>query len=79
MDFQVGIFGLILSFRIKRRLHMVLIGKSSQEHPANVEVPQGSILGPALFLLCLYGLPTDFICKIAIYADDTTLWSKRDF
>ena len=52
---------------------MVLIGKSSQEHPANVEVPQGSILGPALFLLCLYGLPTDFICKIAIYADDTTL------
>ena len=56
---------------------MVLDGKSSQEYPVNAGVPQGSILGPALFLLYIYDLPDDVICNIAIYAD-TTLYSKCD-
>ena len=57
---------------------MVLDEKSSQEYPVNARVPQGSILGPALFLLYINGLPDDIICDIAIYADDTTLYSKCD-
>ena len=39
---------------------------------------QGSILGPTLFLLYNNNLPDDVICDIAIYADDTTLYSKCD-
>ena len=67
------IFGLISSFLSNRWLQVVLDGKSSQEYPVNAGVPQGSILGPTLFLLYINGLPDDVICNIAIYADDTTL------
>ena len=41
----------------------------------NIQVP---ILGPTLFLLYINGLPDDIICDVAIYADDTTLYSKCD-
>ena len=72
------IFGHISSFLSNRRLRVVLDGKSSQEYPINAGVPQGSILGPTLFLLYINDLPDDVICNIAIYADDTTLYSKCD-
>ena len=52
---------------------MVLNDKFSQVYPVNTAVPQGSILGPTLFLLYINDFPDDTICNIAIYADDTTL------
>ena len=72
------IFGLISSFLSNRWLRVILDGKSSQEYPVNDGVPQGSILGPTLFLLYINDLPDDIICNIAIYVDDTTLYSKCD-
>ena len=72
------IFGLSSSFLSNRWLRVVLDGKSSQEYLVNAGVPQGSILGPTLLLLYINDLPDDVICNIAIYADDTTLYSKCD-
>ena len=57
---------------------MVLDGKSPHEYPVNAGVPQGSNLGPTPFLLYINDLPDDAIFNIAIYADDTTLYSKCD-
>ena len=72
------IFGLVSFFLSNIHLQVVLDGKSSQEYPVNAGVPQGSILGPTLFLLYINDLPENAICDIAIYADDTTLYSKCD-
>ena len=60
------------------QLWLVMDEKSSQEYPVNTGVPQESILGHTLFLLYINDLPNDVTCNIAIYADDTTLFSKCD-
>ena len=57
---------------------MVLNEKSSQEYLVNAGVPQGSILGPTIFLLYINDLSDDVIGDIAVYADDTTLYSNCD-
>ena len=72
------IFGLIFSFLSNRRPRVVLDGTSSQKYPIKAGVRQDSILGLTLFLLYIDDLPDDVICDIAVYADDTTLYSKCD-
>ena len=54
---------------------MVQDGNSSQEYPVNAGVPEGSILGLALFLLYINDLPDDVICNITICADECILYS----
>ena len=72
------LFDLISSFFSNRWFRVTLDGKSSQDYPVNAGVPQGTILGPILFLLYINDLPDNVICNIAIYAGDTTLYSKFD-
>ena len=71
------ILGLVSSFLCNRLLEVVLDRTSSQEYPVNAGIPQGSILGRTLFLLYIND-HLDVICNIAIYADNTTLYSKCD-
>ena len=77
MKFQVGYLALFRLF-LYRRLQVVLDGKPSHKYPVNAGVPQGSIRGPTLFLLYINDLSDDIICNIAIYVNDTTLYSKCD-
>ena len=55
---------------------MVPYGKSSHEYPVNGGVLQGSILGATPFVLYIDDLFDDVISNIAIYTDDTTLYSE---
>ena len=71
------IFGRISSFLSNRKLPVVLDRKSPHEYPVNTAFPQRSIHGLTLFILYINDLPHD-ICNIAIYANDTTLYSKCD-
>ena len=70
-------FGLS-SFLSNRQPTVFLDEKASLEYRVNAGVPQVFILGLTLFLLYINDLPDNVMCDIAIYADDTTLYSKCD-
>lgn len=76
---QCGIRGIALDIftdYLKDRSQRVVIGEhTSDEESISFGVPQGSVLGPTLFLIYINEL-CDFIipnCKIITYADDTVL------
>ena len=64
------------SYLSGRHLQVVIGGQQSSLLPISAGVPQGSILGPTLFLLyvndCENHLPAHV--SLAVYADDTTLY-----
>ena len=70
-----SILSILESFLKERSLKVVLDGQSSPLYNINAGVPQGSVLGPTLFLVFINDLPDEVLSRIGIYADDTTLYS----
>ena len=54
---------------------VVLNGQSSNESPVLAGVPQGSVLGPLLFLVYINDLPDNLESLAKLFADDTSLFS----
>ena len=64
----------IQSLLIGRTQTVVLDGESSNEVPVTSGVPQGSVLGPLLFLLYINDLPENIQSQVRLFADDTAIY-----
>ena len=64
----------IQSFLIGRTQTVVLDAASSDEVPVTSGVPQGSVLGPLLFLLYINDLPENIQSQVRLFADDTAIY-----
>ena len=72
-----GDFLLLLKNYLKnRKQRVVLNGQTSEWRNINSGVPQGSVLGPLLFLIYINDLPDGITSICKIFADDTSLFSK---
>ena len=76
---QYGISGelitLIKDFLSCRKRRVVLNGQHSSWADVKAGVPQGSILGPLLFLIYINDLPNGLNSNVKLFADDTSLFS----
>ena len=75
-----GIQGKVLrwieSFLSGRTQQVVVEGEHSSVGPVTSGVPQGSVLGPTLFLIYINDLGEEIRAKVRLFADDTILYSK---
>jgi hypothetical protein len=65
----------ITAFLVGRKMRVGVNGKYSTWADVLSGVPQGSVLGPLLFLLFVNDLPDWVVNSIKMFADDTKIWS----
>ena len=75
---QYGIRDKVLSWiqaLLGNRYQQVVVdGEESDSIPVNSGVPQGSLLGPILFLAHINDLPEEICSQVRLFADDTALY-----
>lgn len=64
----------ISSFLTNRRQQVVLEGSTSSDVEVESGVPQGSVLGPCLFLFYVNDLPENMSSTVRLFADDTIMY-----
>ena len=70
---------LLSNYLSDRVQYVEYLGAISQSRSIGVGVPQGSILGPLLFLIYINDLPkSSDMFNILMYADDTTVFCNFD-
>ena len=57
-----------------RHQSVIVNGSSSEPLPVSSGVPQGSALGPLLFLIYINDLPMNVKSRVRLFADDTALY-----
>ena len=64
----------IRAFLGSRSQQVVIDGEESESIPVTSGVPQGSLLGPILFLIYINDLPDEVRSQVRLFADDTALY-----
>ena len=64
------------SFLDRRTQRVVIRGTASKSFDVTSGVPQGSVLGPTLFLIFINDLPLEVISHTSLFADDSKLFSR---
>ena len=64
----------IENFLTERKMRVIVNGITAKWTRVNSGVPQGSVLGPILFLLYVNELPDIVKSSIKMFADDTKIW-----
>ena len=64
----------IQSFLTRRSQSVVVEGQKSQSVDVESGVPQGSVLGPSLFLFYINDIPTGIDSTVRLFADDTVVY-----
>ena len=71
-----GMINWIEKWLIDRRQRVVVDGEVSNWKSVLSGVPQGSVLGPILFLIYINDLDEDITSKVLTFADDTKVFRK---
>ena len=71
-----NIFNWVKDFLTGRTQHVTINDKQSSSTNVSSGVPQGSVLGPTLFIYFINDLPTVVTTLIKIFADDTKAYNR---
>ena len=66
----------IRNFLVGRKMRVILDGEASSETEVLSGVPQGTVLGPLLFLCHLNDLPETVTSSVRLFADDCLLYRE---
>lgn len=75
-----GILGVVADsiedFLNGRKMKVAVYGVTSNWCHVDCGVPQGSVLGPLLFLICVNDIPGHVKCLLKIFDNNTKIWNK---
>ena len=63
------------TFLSQRQQRVIINGETSKWHPVISGVPQGTVLGPLLFLIYINDIVEGLQCNIRLFADDAILYT----